>query len=93
MWRILILKGYVTEMKSKMKLMSWLVLALLLQSCGSRDWANDSNVNASALYDPPTITLIEGKEYQFVEGVLKGRKQHKFHSNYSYLRAVTIGNK
>ena len=76
-----------------MKLISWLALGLLLQSCVSKDWVNDSNENASALYDPPTITLIEGKDYQFVEGVLTGREKHKFHSNYSYLRAITIGNK
>jgi hypothetical protein len=50
-------------------------------------------VNDSALYDPPTVTLIEGKQYEFVEGVLTGRKKHKFHSDYSYLRAITIGNK
>ena len=80
-------------MRSKMKLTSLPVLALLLQSCGLKDWANDSVVNDSAIYDPPTITLIEGKQYNFVEGVLTGRKKHKFHSDYSYLRAITIGNK
>ena len=76
-----------------MRLMSLPVLGLLLQSCGLKDWANDSAVNGSALYDPPTVTLIEGQQYEFVEGVLTGRKNHKFHSNYSYLRAITIGNK
>ena len=76
-----------------MRLMSLPVMAVLLQSCASKDWANDSVVNESALYDPPTVTLIEGKRYEFVEGVLQGRKKHKFHSNYSYLRAITIGNK
>jgi|TARA_R100000482_G_C5086891_1_gene128882 hypothetical protein len=80
-------------MKSKIKLMSLLGMAVLLQSCGLKDWANDSVVNDSALYDPPTVTLIEGKQYEFVEGVLTGRKKHKFHSDYSYLRAITIGNK
>jgi len=68
-------------------------MALLLQSCGLKDWANDSSVNESALYDPPTVTLIEGQQYRFKEGVLLGRKNHKYHSNYSYLRAITIGNK
>ena len=80
-------------MRLKMKLMSLPVMALLLQSCGLKDWARDSVVNDSALYDPPTITLIEGQQYNFVEGVLTGRKKHKFHSDYSYLRAITIGNK
>jgi hypothetical protein len=49
-------------------------------------------VNRSALYDPPTITLIDGKNYEFAEGVLTGANQ-KFHSDYSYQRAVIIGNK
>jgi len=77
----------------KMKLMSLPVLVVLLQSCASRDWANDSAANESALYDPPTVTLIEGKQYEFSEGTLIGREGHKFHSHYSYLRAITIGNK
>lgn len=76
-----------------MRLMSLPAMVLLLQSCGLRDWAKDSSVNESALYDPPTITLIEGQQYLFKEGVLLGRKNHKYHSNYSYLRAITIGNK
>jgi hypothetical protein len=54
---------------------------------------NASSANASALYDPPTVTLIEGQTYQFKEGVLVGRKDHKFHSDYSYRRAVIIGEK
>jgi hypothetical protein len=37
--------------------------------------------------------LIEGQTYQFKEGVLVGRKNHKFHSDYSYRRAVIIGEK
>ena len=76
-----------------MKLIVLPVMVLLLQSCVSKDWANDSSVNESALYDPPTVTLIEGLDYQFKEGILKGRKNHKYHSNYSYLRAITIGSK
>ncbi len=76
-----------------MKLTSLLAPLLLLQSCASNDWTNDSNVNESALYDPPTLTLIEGREYQFVEGKMVGRKDHKLHSHYSYLRAITIGGK
>jgi len=39
------------------------------------------------------VTLIEGQSYQFKEGVLVGRKDHKFHSDYSYRRAVIIGDK
>tara|TARA_Y100000356_G_scaffold80923_1_gene67143 strand:- start:28120 stop:28362 length:243 start_codon:yes stop_codon:yes gene_type:complete len=80
-------------MTLKTKLISLLGMVLLLPSCVSKDWASDSSVNESALYDPPTVTLIEGTEYKFKEGVLLGRKNHKYHSNYSYLRAITIGNK
>jgi hypothetical protein len=47
-------------------------------------------LNNSALYDPPTVTLIEGQEYQFNEGVVTGRGQI-FHSHYSYMRAIVIG--
>ena len=82
-----------TSMILKMKLIFLLATVLLLQSCVSKDWANDLSVNESALYDPPTVTLIEGAEYQFKEGVLTGRSGHKYHSNYSYLRAITVGNK
>jgi len=37
--------------------------------------------------------LKEGKVYEFKEGTLVGRKNHKFHSDYSYRRAVIIGEK
>ena len=76
-----------------MKLMSLPVMAVLLQSCASKDWAKDSVVIDRPIYDPPTITLIEGTQYHFVEGKLTGRKEHKFHSDYSYRRAIIIGNK
>lgn len=65
--------------------------ALLLQSCGLNGLRNDYNLNESALLDPPTVTLIDGVSYQFKEGQLKGRGQ-KFHSDYSYRRAIIIGN-
>jgi len=69
-----------------------LVTAALLQSCAWSGWRNASTVNASALYDPPTVTLQEGVTYQFKEGVLVGSGQ-RFHSQYSYERAIIIGNK
>jgi hypothetical protein len=47
-------------------------------------------INESALYDPPTVHLIDGEIYKFKEGILKGNGQ-AFHSHYSYMRAVTIG--
>tara|TARA_Y100000004_G_C8646273_1_gene299161 strand:+ start:25 stop:306 length:282 start_codon:yes stop_codon:yes gene_type:complete len=78
---------------SKIGLMALLPLATLIASCSSSASLNASTANASALYDPPTITLIEGQTYQFKEGVLVGRKEHKFHSDYSYRRAVIIGEK
>ena len=73
--------------------MKWMILPLtllLFQSCASRD--SQRGLNESALYDPPTLTLIEGREYFFVEGRLVGRKNHKWHSDYSYRRAIVIGN-
>ena len=77
----------------KIALMHWPLTALLIASCGSSESRNASSANASALYDPPTITLVEGKTYDFCEGSLVGRKDHKFHSDYSYRRAVIIGDK
>ena len=76
------------SMTWKILLMIWLPTAVLLQSCvlkGSRNALNES-----ALYDPPTVTLIDGVTYPFAEGTLQGRGQ-KFHSDYSYRRAVIIG--
>ncbi len=67
------------------------LMVLPLASCSWNELPKDSSANASALYDPPTVTLIEGESYQFKEGVLVGRKDHKFHSDYSYRRAVIIG--
>ena len=78
---------------SKIGLMALLPLVTLIASCSWNELPNASTANASALYDPPTITLIEGQTYQFKEGVLVGRKNHKFHSDYSYRRAVIIGEK
>lgn len=72
----------------KILLMLWLPMAVLLQSCALKDSQRD--LNESAMYDPPTVTLIEGFKYPFVEGTLMGRGQ-KFHSDYSYRRAVIIG--
>lgn len=78
-------------MISKMKLISSLLLVLLLPSCVLNDLVGDSALNESAIYDPPTITLIKGYDYPFTEGNLMGRGQ-KFHSDYSYRRAIIIGN-
>lgn len=86
-------RGTVTSMVSKIGWMLSPLTVLLIASCGSSASRNASSANASALYDPPTVTLIEGQSYQFKEGVLVGRKDHKFHSDYSYRRAVIIGEK
>jgi len=75
-----------------MKLTNLLLLALLLPSCGLKDSQPDLPVNESALYDPETIHLLEGVEYQFKEGKIMGRGQ-RFHNDYSYRRAVIIGEK
>ena len=69
-----------------------LLTALLLPSCGWNGWRKDSSVNKSALYDPPHVTLVPGMKYQFLEGQFIGDGR-KFHSDYSYRRAVIIGGK
>ena len=78
-------------MNWKIKLISLLLMAVLLPSCKLRDLVGDSSLNESAIYDPPTISLIKGYDYPFVEGNLMGRGQ-KFHSDFSYRRAIIIGN-
>ena len=67
-------------------------MALLMQSCGWSSLRKDEKelLNKSALYDPPTVTLIPGEEYQFAEGTLEGSGQ-RYHSQYSYQRALIIG--
>jgi hypothetical protein len=77
-------------MSLKTQLMSLLLMAVLLPSCALND--SLKGLNESALYDPPTVTLIDGQFYQFQEGILPGRGQ-KFHSDYSYRRAIIIGSK
>lgn len=74
-----------------MRLISLLLMVALLPSCALNDLVGDSSLNESAIYDPPTITLIKGYNYLFKEGNLMGRGQ-KFHSDYSYRRAIIIGN-
>ena len=65
-----------------------------MPSCASNAWQADSAAaaaaNKSALYDPPTVTMTEGTVYTFKEGTLTGAGQ-KWHSDYSYRRAVIIG--
>ena len=77
----------------KIVLMLWPLAVLPLTNCSWNELPNASSANASALYDPPTVTLIEGEVYEFKEGTLVGRKNHKFHSDHSYRRAVIIGEK
>ena len=76
----------------KMKFIALVIAALLLTSCVSKSSQRESETqqNNSALYDPPTLTLIKGKSYQFKEGVIEGRGQ-KFHSHYSYVMALLTG--
>ena len=69
-------------------LIALLPMVALLQSCALKDSLDA--LNASAMYDPPTVTLIKGFKYPFVGGTLMGNGQ-KFHSDYSYRRAVIIG--
>jgi len=63
--------------------MNWigsLLLVMALASCGWSDSRKGSS--ESALYDPVTVTLKPSVRYG-----------QKFHSQYSYERAVIIGNK
>ena len=64
-------------------------MLVLATSCASNKLDRDEKkiLNSSALYDPPSLTLIEGREYQFEEGVIIGRGQ-KFYSQWSYTRAL-----
>ena len=78
-------------MALKMKLTASLLMVALLPSCVLNDLVGDSALNESAIYDPPTVTLIQGYDYPFKEGNLMGRGQ-KFHSDFSYRRAIIIGN-
>jgi hypothetical protein len=48
---------------------------------------SSANWNASNLYDPSTVTLIDGQEYHFKEGTLAGRGQ-KFHAHHVWMDAV-----
>tara|TARA_R110002012_G_C11399680_1_gene585581 strand:- start:137 stop:382 length:246 start_codon:yes stop_codon:yes gene_type:complete len=75
----------------KIKLIVLPLMVALLPSCGLNDLVGDSALNESAIYDPPTVTLIKGYDYPFKEGNLMGRGQ-KFHSDFSYRRAIIIGN-
>ena len=74
----------------KMRLIALPLMVALLPSCGLNDLVGDSSLNESAIYDPPTVTLIKGYDYPFKEGNLMGRGQ-KFHSDYSYRRAIIVG--
>ena len=73
-----------------MKLIVSLLSVMALVSCVSN--VSRKDLSESALYDPDHITLKEGVSYEFEEGVLIGHLQ-KFHSQYSYQRAIIIGNK
>jgi len=79
-------------MALKMRLIALLLMVALLPNCALNDLVGDSALNESAIYDPPTVTLIQGYDYPFKEGNLMGRGQ-KFHSDFSYRRAIIIGNK
>ncbi len=76
----------------KMRYIALVIAGILLTSCASKSSLKESETqqNNSALYDPPTVTLIKGETYKFKEGVIKGRGQ-KFHSHYSYVMALLTG--
>ena len=85
-------------MNTSNKRTNWLLLILLLLpltlltlSCGNSRKLADTSYSASALYDPPCVHLIDGQEYQFVEGKLIGRKNHIFYSDPTYRMALQLG--
>ena len=75
-----------------MKFYAFPLMLMLLTSCASSNFSNEERkiLNSSALYDPPSITLIDGKEYQFKEGVLVGRGQ-KFYSQHAMTKSLIDG--
>lgn len=79
-------------MKSKMKWIALPLMALLTQNCGLNVSQSAASANRSALYDPPTVTMIDGTVYRFQEGYVTGAGQ-RWHSDYSYRRAIIIGTK
>lgn len=72
-----------------------LIAALLLTNCGWSSSRNekDARLNRSALYAPPSVTMIPGETYRFREGEWTPRHAEKLHSHFSYMRAITIGSK
>jgi len=74
-----------------MKLIDWLLTAVLLLSCVScaSHKGSDEAANLSALYDPPTVTMLPSVQYRFKEGMIEGRGQ-KFHSDYSYRQNIIL---
>jgi len=69
-----------------------LLMVLLLPCCGwnGSGRASSANAQASALFDPPTVTLMKDKVYLFEEGTIAGRGQ-KFHSDFAFRQAVIVG--
>ena len=76
-------------MQPRMILMT-LSLIMLAPSCSLPAKQSATALSQSALYDPPLIHLVEGMDYQTVEGVLKGRGQI-FYSDYTYRIALQLG--
>lgn len=71
-------------------ILSTLPLTLLLPNCSPSASPSDTAYSKSALYDPPCIHLLDGKEYQFSEGILMGRGQI-FYSDPTYRNALQLG--
>ena len=72
-------------------ILTLLLLISLLPSCSLNKPQSDLGYSQAALYDPPAVHLIEGQEYQFVEGKLMGRKNHIFYSEPTYRRGLKLG--
>lgn len=83
-------------MKSTLSNFAWmsalLVVSLTTSSCssGSPNSAT-AKLNSSALYAPPTVTLLPRVPYQFKEGILTLDQPQRYHSDYSYRLAGIVG--
>lgn len=71
---------------------AWL-LALVIPCCSTLATKSSTSASASssALYAPPTITLLPRVPYQCLEGILTLPSAQRFHSDFAYRLAAITG--
>jgi len=76
-----------------MKYLIYPLMLPLLISCGLKSSQNEGDelTNTSALYAPPSVTMLKGESYKFKEGIFTPNKDQRFYSQWSYSRAIVIG--